>query len=101
MPAWLAVALKAIQILGPLIKAWLADRLREKALEFNVAGKQTAGDEPDSAALFRAVHDDLRWWQWRRKRYLAALLEDAPPVVAGRFPLVPDRRAVVESVVCD
>ncbi len=83
--SWLTLLAEILKALGPLVRKWLDDKLKVKAAEFEARGLALAGKEPDSAALFRAVRGDLWFFERRRRAYLDAMIEIAPPVVSGRL----------------
>jgi hypothetical protein len=96
---WASIVAAIMAVLGPLLRKWLEDRLRAKAAEFTAKGLRTGGAELDTAALFWAVHDDLWFFEWRRKRYVRTAIDaDVPAAVAGVRAL--DAKAMA-AVACD
>ncbi len=93
---WQTIVVEILKVLGPLILArleeWLKRRLTAHATAFAVAGKTTAGTEPDAAALLRAVRGELWAWQWRRRAFLDAAVEKVPAAVSKREPLTDDAK---------
>lgn len=93
---WQTIVVEILKVLGPLILArleeWLKRRLTAHATAFAAAGKTTAGPEPDVAALLRAVRGELWAWQWRRRAFLDAAVENVPAAVSKREPLTDDAK---------
>ena len=93
---WQTIVVEILKVLGPLILArleeWLKRRLTAHATAFAAAGKTTAGPEPDAAALLRAVRGELWAWQWRRRAFLDAAVENVPAAVSKREPLTDDAK---------
>lgn len=95
---WGPILAALLSVLGPIIKKWLEDRLKAKAAEFEADRKPRAGDEPDAAALLRAVRAETWFFQVARRRFLDRAIADVPPAVAGRVPLAAWKRAELEQL---
>jgi hypothetical protein len=96
--SWLTIVAALIELVGPLVKKWLENRLRNDLDRARAAmGDPSGVAEADAEALLREVYRKIPWLQFTYWRWVGKLIKELPPAVAQGRQLSHNVRAAISA----